>query len=149
MEARLWENKDHHADHRVLTNEFKKIHAFTDSQEKTVPLVSIDKCMENGLIQKPVVFIKIDIQGYEVAALRGMKKTIEAFHPVIAIEYSPYQVRELGYDPAELLRQISEMGYDLKVLNQDGSTKEFKSDCEKLDRPQDYVNFLCKKKLTN
>ena len=47
----------------------------------TISTVSIDKIVEN----KPVSFIKLDVEGAELEALQGAKKTIEKNHPKMAI----------------------------------------------------------------
>jgi FkbM family methyltransferase len=146
-EIELWQNQDHHGDHRILTDDFKKTRKFSDSHRLTVPLVSIDKWVETGKIKKPIQFIKIDIQGYEVAALRGMRKTLEETHPALTIEYCPTQIRELGFDPEEMLRLIREMEYEINILNQDGSTRALKNiDIESLSGAHGYLNLLCERK---
>ncbi len=56
-----------------------------------------------------VSIIKIDVEGYESEVLRGARKTIETFHPVIVIEILPGNylavqktLHELGYSVASL-----------------------------------------------
>ena len=44
--------------------------------------------MPHRLNVKNLSFIKIDIEGAEVAALRGGRQTIEQHRPVIAVEYN-------------------------------------------------------------
>ena len=72
----------------------------------TVPSVSIDDFMAQRRI--PVHFIKMDVEGAEVMVLKGSKRTLEEFHPILAIELHsdapespslaiPVRLRELGY----------------------------------------------------
>jgi FkbM family methyltransferase len=71
-----------------------------------VPSISID----DFIVQRrtPVHFIKMDVEGAEGMVLRGAKRTLEEFHPILAIELHftgqvspslsiPLRLRELGY----------------------------------------------------
>lgn len=49
----------------------------------------------------PIKFIKIDVEGHEISALRGMKNIIERDHPVIVAE---------GHTP-EVVSFLEELGY--------------------------------------
>jgi len=55
--------------------------------------------------------VKIDIDGHEVAALRGARDTLQRFHPLIVMELAPYVLRERGASLAELLDLLGEVGY--------------------------------------
>ncbi|WP_161976612.1 FkbM family methyltransferase [Helicobacter muridarum] len=54
-----------------------------DNQEYTMS-VSIDDLVDNGKIDR-VDFIKMDIEGSELAALKGAEKTLKTYNPKIAI----------------------------------------------------------------
>ena len=97
----LWLNDHHHADHRVITEQFRSVHP--DTKGPTIPLVSIDSFVQRN--PGPVSFVKIDVQGYELPVCQGMQQTI-AHNPGISIvlEYMPSALCELGFDPAELIR---------------------------------------------
>lgn len=143
-EIELWLNQNHHADHRIMTDDFKKDRDLSGTEHTTVPLIAIDRWMESG-VRKPVKFIKIDIQGYEIAALRGMKETLKS-HPALAIEYCPAQIRELGFEPLELIEFIRQAGYSIQVLNRDGSVRDLlDGETEQLVGAHGYLNFLCEK----
>jgi len=47
-------------------------------------MLTLDSYVESNNIQK-VDYIKMDIEGYELLALEGMKKTIQKFLPKLAI----------------------------------------------------------------
>ena len=75
-----------------------------ENGEETIPVDSIDR-----VIDKPVTFIKMDIEGAEYKALCGAKETIKKYRPRLAI--SVYHKNE---DILEIPRLILELGdYEL------------------------------------
>jgi FkbM family methyltransferase len=58
--------------------------SFNKQTNRMLPAVALD-----DLNLKNVSFIKIDIQGSELHALRGLKQTILKFKPTILVEYEP------------------------------------------------------------
>ncbi len=66
--------------------------------------------------------IKMDIEGHEPLALRGMRDTLSRFRPVLIFEFHPVAIREnSGSDPAAFLESLSDMGYRLAVIRRDGA----------------------------
>ena len=56
-------------------------------------------------------FIKIDVEGGEFKVLKGSKKTITTFRPIIYIElYDPW-CEKFGYVANDALKFLQEMGY--------------------------------------
>lgn len=106
----LWINLCHHADHRVITDQFRSLHPGLTGV--TVPLVSIDRFLENK--QGQVSFVKIDVQGYELAVCQGMQNTLRQ-NPdiVIFLEFAPSAMRELGFDPSHLIDLIVECNFEI------------------------------------
>eukprot|EP00456_Euglypha_rotunda_P024295 TRINITY_DN19924_c0_g1_i1.p1 TRINITY_DN19924_c0_g1~~TRINITY_DN19924_c0_g1_i1.p1 ORF type:complete len:111 (+),score=7.05 TRINITY_DN19924_c0_g1_i1:125-457(+) len=61
-----------------------------------------------------VTFVKIDIEGAEYFALRGMTKLIAKHQPVLLIEVQPYFLKGFNIDEQEFREWITgEMGYDI------------------------------------
>jgi FkbM family methyltransferase len=61
-------------------------------------------------------FIKIDVEGSEVAALRGGEKTIRRFRPKIAVEYNQETLMRLGASVNELDDLLDDLGYERFVF---------------------------------
>jgi FkbM family methyltransferase len=66
--------------------------------------------MEQGI--RNVDLIKMDIEGAEISALRGMKKTI-ANSPdlVLVMEYNPQALRAFGHKPETAITEVLAMGF--------------------------------------
>lgn len=66
--------------------------------------------------------MKMDIEGHEPIALRGMGDTLTRFRPVLLAEFHPLAIRaNSGVEPAELLESLSHFDYSLAVIRHDGT----------------------------
>ncbi len=109
----LWVNYDDAADHRILTTVFEQ-HVGEEREVQSVEVVSLD----DALGDRPVSFIKIDVQGYEIPVCLGMVETLRRNpHASIAIEYCPSIMKALGYDPLDLLGFFKEREYRMYQLD--------------------------------
>jgi FkbM family methyltransferase len=63
---------------------------------------------------KKIDFIKMDVQGWEWEAIRGMEATLQR-NPAIGIhfEFWPAGLRRSGCEPLELLRFLSRQGFQI------------------------------------
>ena len=56
-------------------------------------------------------FMKIDVEGAELLALRGARETIKRnLHLTVVMEWSPGQIRSAGFGVEELLSELDEVG---------------------------------------
>jgi FkbM family methyltransferase len=66
--------------------------------------------------------MKMDIEGHEPVALRGMGRVLTRFRPVLLAEFHPMAIRaNSGSEPAEFLNSLSGYGYDLAVIRHNGA----------------------------
>ena len=111
----LWLNPRHHADHRVITDQFR------NEQPKAsvkVPLISIDRFLDGNT---EVSFVKIDVQGYELPVCQGMVETIKKNPDMkVVLEYSPSSMRVLGYDPITLICLLEEFKFHAYCIHPKG-----------------------------
>lgn len=143
----FWHNKEHSGDHRVATDHFKKSSP-QSSEISTVPMMALDGFVKTRDL-KDISFIKIDVQGYELAVCEGMKQTLARFPEIcVGCEYAPEGITELGFDPAGLLDFFRQRGYYLYVLTR--SCIKRADDNEAIQQAADgpgYVDLLCSHKL--
>lgn len=60
--------------------------------------------------------IKIDVEGYELSALRGVQRILEADRPLIVCEITEGFLRRFGHSAAELVNYLGELGYQPYAL---------------------------------
>ena len=64
---------------------------------------------------------KMDIEGFEPLALRGMLKIIDKHRPVLVTEFSPWHIEHrCGLPPQEYLDQLAAIGYRLSIIESSG-----------------------------
>ncbi|MGF1479234.1 MAG: FkbM family methyltransferase [Cyanophyceae cyanobacterium] len=139
----LWHNQNHHADHRIATKEFKDLGRDL-KKVSTVDLWSVDSFVFSKLDRARVKFIKIDVQGYEFPVCLGMKETLVA-NPdaVIALEYMPASVEELGFDPEKIIGFFQEREYFMYVLGKQGNLELAREQLvNKLVKQRGYIDLL-------
>jgi FkbM family methyltransferase len=89
-----------------------------DTEEVTqVDAVVLDDVLD-GLERIDVM--KIDVEGAEIQAFRGLSRTLEA-RPAMKImfEWSPEQIRLMGDEPGELVDLLAEAGFGYRLLERD------------------------------
>jgi FkbM family methyltransferase len=117
----LWINDRHHADHRIVTEQFRSVHP--GSKEVSVSVIRIDSFLESRPGQ--ISFIKIDVQGYELAVCRGMQNTLRQ-NPdiVIVLEFMPSAMRELGFEPSNLIDFLVERDFKIYRVHPRGKLSQ-------------------------
>ncbi|MGC2530608.1 MAG: FkbM family methyltransferase [Candidatus Acidiferrum sp.] len=142
----FWHNEEHSADHRVVTEQFKSSRP-SPGRITTVAVTSVDNFVAARNL-RDVAFIKIDVQGYELAVCEGMRRTLEKFPGLcVAFEYAPGGMRELGFDPAALLDFFRSAGFHLHILTRSATTYSRDSKTIELAAERTgYVDILCSRK---
>jgi FkbM family methyltransferase len=79
-----------------------------------VRALAIDDFVAPG---KHVDVIKMDIQGAELAALRGARRLLSSDLPALLLEYWPYGLRSAGEEPEALLAELKSLGYRVRTID--------------------------------
>lgn len=96
----------------------------------------------DNIISWPIDLVKIDVEGYELYALKGMNNLLELYSPDIIMEFSNIFYKRIHPDmPMLLLSFLQEKRYTFYKI--DKTIKQICSD-EILSSP--YLNIFCTKK---
>ena len=84
---------------------------------ETADAISLDEYISISGIDS-VDMIKIDIEGAELFALKGMEKTIISFKPIIMMEVSEELLNKGSIKSSDILEFMNEHGYqaDVKIM---------------------------------
>jgi hypothetical protein len=127
-----------------------------------VPITTVDEYFANHPDVK-LDFVKMDIEGSESKALKGMKKTLEKNHKIIIMtEFWPNGFRAGGNSPESFLETLVNLefvlyninGYKQKleqlspdqIMNIEKSSQDIIANDEYLQEVGWYTNILCVRK---
>jgi len=89
--------------------------------------------------------VKLDLQGMDHVALRGMKTLLKAQKPVILMEFWPQGIRAYGDDPSAVIHWLGSLGYSWQALELPDLTDAAPDHdvCTAVEKcPNGYVNLL-------
>ena len=93
----------------------------------SVPQRPLDSLIQGGFIKKPVACIKIDVEGHELAVIRGARKLLSEHRPFVLCEYNPRTAMAAGWNALDLREEIENaMGpCQFTVMHYDAPPTEF------------------------
>jgi len=75
-----------------------------------IEITTLDREVETGL--PPPDLIKIDIEGWELEALRGARATLDAYHPALFLEMHGETMHEKRRNAADIVSFLRAAGYE-------------------------------------
>jgi FkbM family methyltransferase len=78
-----------------------------------------DFCREHAITERPIAFLKLDVEGYEYFALQGATETLRRCRAVL-VEYSPTYLTAAGVEPSALLDLLATAGFQPHFVGESG-----------------------------
>jgi FkbM family methyltransferase len=130
---------DNKGDHRIFESE--------DSRS-AIPIEATTLDEHFAEYQGKIDFIKMDIQGSEGRAVRGMQGLLRRYHDVkIITEFWPAGLRRSGIEARDYLADLERQGFRLFRIDEDDETTESTTADELLslypDSREDFGNLYC------
>jgi FkbM family methyltransferase len=113
------------------------------SKKTRVTSISFDQQFQG----KKIDFIKMDVQGYELTILKGMKNFLNK-EVILYTEFWPSGIVEAGYRPEDLLSLLEGYGFHILLLAKDGIKKIHSTNWQNFFPKKSYfsdANILCYK----
>ena len=114
----------------------------------TIEALALDDFFKK--IDKPVQFIKMDIQGSEALALEGMRGLIRKNRSLkLVAEFEPRCLKACGSDPGKFLKNLGQLGFTVKEISEKEGRVKAANPQALLEHytvnPDDYTNLYCVK----
>jgi FkbM family methyltransferase len=77
--------------------------AFNSTTSITVPAVSLDDYVQRKFRERPIELLKVDVEGYEGAVLRGAHRMLQEDKPTLFIEFVPDNLANCDFASGEFL----------------------------------------------
>lgn len=93
----------------------------TAQHKETITVTSsdLDRILDERAVQK-VDVIKMDIEGGELNALKGMQKTLNKNHGLsLVIEFNPGCLKQATVTPRAFITYLSDLGFYIYAIHQD------------------------------
>lgn len=104
---------------RIYPSKFCGINA----EKVEVDTTKIDDYFQN--YSKPIIFVKMDLEGSDYGALKGMSEIIHKNNGInILIEFHPDSIEEYGKDPKDIFELLYSYGLTIYHLNKIPKEKE-------------------------
>jgi FkbM family methyltransferase len=86
-------------------------------RQLTVPMLPLDRYVNERLADRPIRLVKIDVEGYESEVLRGMRAVLSGQRiDFLILEVNVYALSRLRATIRDLVDQLKEPGYQLYRL---------------------------------
>lgn len=107
---KIYTSKNLNVDHRTYKPE-------EYDKEIEIDAISLEDYLE---VNAKVDFIKIDIQGFEMEAMKGMHTILKANHNIKMIsEFWPYGLRKAGSSVSDYYNFLKNMNFNIHLLKED------------------------------
>ena len=100
--------------------------------EMKVPVSTLDSLLVPYNLLS-VDLVRMDLEGYEVVVIEGMKRTLEKYGPRLLVEIHPYLVGTASIE--KYLRTLEEMGYGIEWMIEQERDMPLRWQFLKIERP--------------
>jgi FkbM family methyltransferase len=157
--VKLFVNKAGSVDNRTFSDGGIKVGEQYDVETVTIDSI-VAEVEKDGFVPANII-IKIDIQGNEPRAIRGMTGVMSRYPSVaLLFEFDPALLKAAGFVPCEFARELFSLGFDrivnindaaqsLSVIGSVQDLTKLIEYCESMNYldPRKYTNLLCYRNL--
>ncbi len=99
---------------------------YSGRKEKVEVIVFDDWFKTSGLTK--IDLIKLDIEGSELAALKGMRMVLEEQKPVLIVEINPETLSLFGLRPVDIFNHLNQFNFDRFLISENGRLEHLNND---------------------
>ena len=91
------------------------------SKRVIVPCLTLDSFISCQNFEK-IDLIKIDAEGADFEVIKGARKMLEKYHPILFVEFAERVLKKFETTPREMLNFLQQLGYEAHIFNRRGLT---------------------------
>jgi FkbM family methyltransferase len=100
-------------------------HFVDHSNRNGGPIIQVQRMDTQMCLFGQLDLIKMDVEGYELNALKGMEQLIEKFHPKMVIEINEIALKRQNATPEDVISWVVRHGYEVSILHRHGENVPF------------------------
>jgi FkbM family methyltransferase len=104
---------------------FKQPENFSGKKE-IVQVLALDEWFQRAGLAK-IDVIKLDVEGSELAALKGMKEILQSFKPIVIVEINPETLSMFGLVPTDIYNYLNKFDFVSFLITETGKLKKLES----------------------
>jgi FkbM family methyltransferase len=85
----------------------------TGLKRVSVPTFPLDTLVEKGEVLGKIRLVKIDVEGFELEVLRGMRRVLRKARPILIMEINRPMLEFQGTSPLEVFEFLTSFGYEV------------------------------------
>lgn len=104
----------------------------TEVASNEIRTITIDGFCEDSEINsgtKPVTFIKVDVEGYELMVLKGAINTLRKYRPVLLMEFNSFRLAENGASYKDIYDFLLAENYSWRIVQPECKGGDSQYDC--------------------
>lgn len=94
------------------------------------------------ITKNKIDFVKLDVEGSEYGALKGMEQMLKRDHPTIMMEFHPPSIEEAGDNPKDIYDFLIANDYEINIMDSD--IYLMYEDLVRFTKYNPAVNLVCK-----
>jgi FkbM family methyltransferase len=123
---------------RVVSNNDTNSGAASLAEGQGTLITTLDRFCEEHKIQR-IDFMKVDVEGFEPRLLKGGRRSLERFQPMMQFELNPPVLAHAGSSVDEVLALLRSLGYEFYLLERERVVPMGPLP----DRPDYLINCFC------
>jgi len=104
---------------------FQQPENYSGKKEKVEVIAFDDWFKTSGL--KKISLIKLDIEGSELAALKGMRVVLEEQKPALVVEINPETLSQFGLKPLDIYNYLNQLNFDGFLISENSRLEHLNS----------------------
>ena len=99
-----------------------------------------------AITHREINFVKLDLEGSELGALKGMITMLGECKPTILAEFHPPSIQEYGANPKQIYDLLTELKYDIRLVPKIDESISYEDLYAATNNESGGQNILCEKK---